>query len=57
MRELSKKYKFRLDFEGGDAETSVLFMPEFESEIKLEYEAESESEYRHFMILRRIYNS
>lgn len=54
LQKLSEKYKFRLDFEGGDAETAVLFMPGFKREIKIEYEAESDGKYRHFMILRKV---
>lgn len=54
LRKLSEKYKFRLDFEGGDAETSVLFMPEFKNEIKLEYDMKSEGNYRHFIQIKRV---
>jgi len=54
LSSLSKKYKFRLDFEGGDAETAVLFMPEFKNQLVLDYDVKSEGEYRHFLVLRRI---
>jgi ABC transporter with metal-binding/Fe-S-binding domain ATP-binding protein len=46
---LSKKFKFRIDFEGGEAESAVLWMPEFEKEIKIKFDVESEGEYRHFI--------
>lgn len=49
LRNLAKKYKFKLNFEGGEAETSVLWMPEFSKEIKIEFEIYSEGEYRHFL--------
>ena len=51
LRKLAEKYKFRLDFEGGEAETSVLFMPGFESgkSIEIDFDVESEGEYRHWM--------
>ena len=45
---LAKKYKFRLDFEGGEAETAVLFMPGFKKHIKIKGTIESEGKYRHF---------
>ena len=49
LTKLSEKYKFRLDFEGGEAETSVLYMPGFENEIKIDFDVESEGDYRHWM--------
>ncbi len=54
LKELSKKYKFRLDFEGGDAETSVLYMPGFKKEIKIKYNVESEGRYTHFLKVNKI---
>lgn len=54
LKKLASKYKFRLDFEGGDAETAVLFMPEFKREISLDYTIKSEGEYRHFIILKKV---
>lgn len=54
LKKLSEKYKFRLDFEGGEAETAVLFMPEFKKEIKIEFETESPDKYRHFLIIKNI---
>ena len=49
LKELSKKYKFRLDFEGGEAESCVLNCPEYSSRIDIEFDVESEGKYRHFM--------
>jgi len=49
LRKLSEKYKFRLDFEGGEAETTVLNMPEYGSRIDIDFEVESEGEFRHLM--------
>ncbi len=49
LKKLSEKYKFRLDFEGGEAETVVLNMPEYDKRIEIDFEIESEGEYRHFM--------
>lgn len=54
LEELSKKYKFRLDFEGGEAETTVLFMPEFSKEIKIRYLVQSEDKYRHFLKVKGV---
>ncbi len=48
LMKLSEKHKFRLDFEGGEAETTVLDMPEFKKEIKISGSIESEGKYRHF---------
>jgi ABC transporter with metal-binding/Fe-S-binding domain ATP-binding protein len=52
LEKLSKKYKFRLDFEGGEAESAVLWMPKFKKEIKIKADFDkniiSEGEYRHF---------
>jgi len=49
LKKLGKKYKFRIDFEGGEAETSVLYMPEFKNEIKIKFNLKSEGKYRHFL--------
>jgi ABC transporter with metal-binding/Fe-S-binding domain ATP-binding protein len=49
-----KKYGFSLEFEGGDAETTVLFMPLFKKKIKIESKIKSEGDYRHFLIIKRI---
>jgi len=49
LKKLSKKHEFRLDFEGGEAETAVLMMPEYSSDIKIDFSVESEGEFRHLM--------
>lgn len=49
LRALSEKYKFRLDFEGGEAESCVLNMPGYSSKIEIDFKVESEGEFRHFM--------
>lgn len=49
LEKRSKKYKFRMDFEGGDAETAVLFMPGMQKEIRLKTKTTSEDRYRHFI--------
>jgi diphthine-ammonia ligase len=49
LSKLAEKYMFRLDFEGGEAETSVLFMPGFNERIDIDFDVESEGEYRHWM--------
>jgi ABC transporter with metal-binding/Fe-S-binding domain ATP-binding protein len=48
LRKLSEKFKFRLDFEGGEGETLVLWMPGMGKELEVRGEVESEGEYRHF---------
>lgn len=37
LKKKSEKYKFRIDFEGGEAESAVLFMPEFRKEIQIKF--------------------
>lgn len=49
LKKLSEKYKFRLDFEGGEAETCVLWMPGMKKEIKIKYKIKSEETYRHLV--------
>ena len=49
LKKLSEKFEFRIDFEGGEAESAVLFMPEFSNEIKIKFDIKSEGEYRHFI--------
>ena len=49
LKRLAEKYKFRIDFEGGEAESAVLFMPGFKNEIKVKFNIKSEGEYRHFI--------
>ena len=54
LESLSKKFQFRMDFEGGEAETAVLYMPEFKEEIKLDFDVFSEGDYRHFIKINSI---
>jgi diphthine-ammonia ligase len=54
LRKLSEKYKFRIDFEGGEAESAVLGMPEFKKDIKIKFNIESEGEYRHFLNIKEV---
>jgi ABC transporter with metal-binding/Fe-S-binding domain ATP-binding protein len=49
LKELSERYKFRIDFEGGEAETAVLGMPEFKKDIDINYNIKSEGKYRHWL--------
>ncbi|MDD5191812.1 MAG: diphthine--ammonia ligase [Candidatus Nanoarchaeia archaeon] len=49
LKKLSDKYNFRIDFEGGEAETAVLFMPGFNRKIKIDFEVKNEGKYRHFL--------
>ena len=49
LKKLAEKYKFRIDFEGGEAESAVLLMPEFKNEIKIKFNIKSEGGYRHFI--------
>lgn len=55
LKRLSEKYKFGLDFEGGEAESAVLFMPGMKREIKVEFNVKSEGEYRHLLVLNKVY--
>lgn len=55
LKKLSEKYKFGLDFEGGEAESAALFMPGFKQEIGIDYNVGSEGEYRHFLSIKNIY--
>jgi ABC transporter with metal-binding/Fe-S-binding domain ATP-binding protein len=50
----SKKHGFSLEFEGGDAETAVLFMPLFKKRMKIISRIKSEGPYRHFLIIKKI---
>jgi len=52
---LSKKYKFRIDFEGGEAETAVLGMPEFEKDIKIDFETIKEGDYNSVIKLNKVF--
>ncbi len=54
LKKLAEKYKFRLDFEGGEAESAVLFMPGFRREIKVFGKIKSEDCYRHFFEITEV---
>ena len=54
LRVLSKKFQFRMDFEGGEAESCVLNMPEYSSRIDIDFDVVSEGEYRHFLKVKNI---
>jgi len=45
LKKLADKYKFRIDFEGGEAESFVVYMPGFKKEIKLEFDILSQGKY------------
>jgi len=49
LKKLGEKYKFRTDFEGGEAESAVLYMPGFKKEIKIRFDIKSEGKYRHWL--------
>jgi len=49
LKKLGEKYKFRIDFEGGEAESAVLNMPGFSGKIDIDFEVVSEGSYRHWM--------
>jgi len=49
LKKLAEKFKFRIDFEGGEAESAVLGMPGFSKEIKIKFDVKSEGEYRHWI--------
>ncbi len=55
LKKLAEKYKFRIDFEGGEAETAVLWMPEFKKEIKIKFDVKSEGKYRHWIEIKKVY--
>lgn len=54
LDKLSEKYGFSLEFEGGDAETAVLDMPQFKKKIEIKTEIKSETPYRHFLIIKKV---
>ena len=49
LEKLSERYEFRLDFEGGEAETCVLNMPEYSSRINIDFEIEGDGSCRYLM--------
>ncbi len=54
LKKLAEKYRFRLDFEGGEAESAVLDMPGFKNQLRLECKVKSENKYRHFLRIKKI---
>jgi len=54
LKKISEKYKFRIDFEGGEAESAVLYMPGFKNKIEINFDVVSDGEYRHFMKIKEI---
>jgi len=54
LSELGKRFGFRTDFEGGEAESAVLKMPGFKKEIKIKFDVKSEGEYRHWIEIKEV---
>ena len=54
LKKLGKKFGFRIDFEGGEAESAVLGMKEFKKDIKIKFNIKSEGEYRHFLNITKV---
>lgn len=54
LKRLGERFGFRVDFEGGEAESVVLFMPEFKKKIEIDFDVVSEGEYRHFIKIKEI---
>ena len=54
LKKLAFKYDFRLDFEGGEAESAVLWMPEFKKHIKIKYDIKKEGKYRAFLNIKKV---
>jgi len=52
LKRLSLKYRFRIDFEGGEAESLVIYMPGFKKDIKVGFTIVSTGEYTHHIVLR-----
>lgn len=49
LQKRSKKFGFRLDFEGGEAETAVLWMPSFTNEIRIKSDIKKQGPYNAFL--------
>jgi len=45
LKKRAERYKFRIDFEGGEAESAVLGMPDFKKEIKINFKIKEEDSY------------
>ena len=54
LKKLGEKHGFRVDFEGGEAETGVLWMPGFKKHIKIDFDIVNEGEYRHWIEIKDI---
>ena len=54
LKKIAEKKKFRIDFEGGEAESAVLFMPGYKNKIKLEFDILSDEPYRHIIKIKKI---
>ena len=54
LKKLGIKYKFRIDFEGGEAESAVLYMPEFKKDIKLDFKIVEEGEYNSILQIKKV---
>ncbi len=55
LEELSKRYRFHLGFEGGEAETFVLYMPLFKKRIKIKKARKILENYRGFYIIEEAF--
>ncbi len=53
LKKRSERYGFRVDFEGGEAETAVLYMPGFKKEIKVDSRVKKEGKYRFFLEIHK----
>ena len=54
LKKKGEKFGFRIDFEGGEAESAVLFMPGFKENIEIEFDVKSEGKYRHFLDIQEV---
>lgn len=44
LKKLAEKFRFRVDLEGGEAESAVLGMPEFKNKIKIDFDVVGDEE-------------
>jgi len=54
LKRRAEKYKFRIDFEGGEAESAVLFMPEFKKEITINFVVKQEGKYNSILEIKEV---
>ena len=54
LKKRSEKYKFRIDFEGGEAESAVTYMPGFSKEIKIDFKIVQEGEYNAILTISKL---